>query len=96
MADDDADIVKMLSQRCTSLGCSVIGVNNAFDAINEIHRLTPDLVCLDVGMPSGNGLGVCEMMASDEPLRKIPIIIFTGRSDEIHDSALPRLVGVLR
>ena len=82
VADDDVDIVKMLSHRCTSLGCSVIGVHNAFDAISEIHRLTPDLVCLDVGMPSGNGLSVCEMMASDERLRKIPIIILTGRSDE--------------
>ena len=72
----------MLSQRCASLGCSVIGVNNAFDAIDEIRRLRPDLVCLDVSMPSGDGLGVCEMMAGDERLRKIPVIIVTGRSDE--------------
>jgi CheY-like chemotaxis protein len=82
VADDDEDMVKMLMQRCTSLGCSVIGVNNAFDAISEIHRCTPDLVCLDVVMPSGDGLSVCEMVASDEQLKKIPIIILTGRSDE--------------
>ena len=48
VADDDEDMVRMLSKRCALLGCSVIGVNNAFDAINEIRRLKPDLVCLDV------------------------------------------------
>lgn len=93
IADDDEDMVRMLSQRCASLGCSVIGVNNAFDAINEIRRLRPDLVCLDVSMPSGDGLGVCEMMAGDNRLRKIPIIILTARSDEstirrCHDSLM--------
>jgi len=93
VADDDEDIVRMLSQRCALLGCSVIGVNNALDAINEIRRLRPDLVCLDVGMPNGDGLGVCEMMAGDERLRKIPVIILTGRSDEstirrCHDSLM--------
>ncbi len=81
VADDDADMVSLLSQRCSFLGCAVVGVNNALDALNVIHRMTPDLVCLDVNMPSGNGLSVCEMMASDERLRKIPIIILTGQED---------------
>ena len=91
IADDDEDMVRMLSQRCASLGCSVVGVNNAFDAINEIRTLRPDLVCLDVSMPSGDGLGVCAMMAADDRLRGIPVMILTGRSDEAtirrcHDS----------
>jgi CheY-like chemotaxis protein len=81
IADDDDDMVQMLTQRCSSLGCSVIGVNNALDALNVIHRVTPDLVCLDVSMPSGNGLSVCEMMASDPHLRSIPVIILTGQED---------------
>jgi CheY-like chemotaxis protein len=82
VADDDEDILKLMTRRLSSLGCAVFGVDNALDAINLIHRIMPDLVCLDVGMPSGNGLSICEMMASEERLRKIPIIILTGRSDE--------------
>jgi CheY-like chemotaxis protein len=82
VADDDEDMVRLLTKRCASMGCSVIGVNNAFDAIHEIRRLEPDLVCLDVNMPGGDGLSVCEMMAGDQRLRKIPVIILTGRSDE--------------
>jgi CheY-like chemotaxis protein len=82
VADDDQDMLHLLAQRFSSLGCSVIGVDNALEAINVINRSKPDLVCLDIGMPSGNGLSVCEMMASHEQLRKIPIIILTGRSDD--------------
>ncbi|HVT27078.1 MAG TPA: response regulator, partial [Lacipirellulaceae bacterium] len=82
IADDDDDLLQLLSNRFTSLGCSVIGVDNALDAINVIYRATPDLVCVDVGMPSGNGLSICEMMASDERLRNVPTIVLTGRSDE--------------
>jgi CheY-like chemotaxis protein len=82
VADDDPDLVDMLSQRLSSLGCSVVAAHNALDAINAIHRSMPDLVCLDVSMPSGSGLSVCEMMANDERLRQIPVIILTGRSDE--------------
>lgn len=82
VADDDAGILSMLSQRLSTLGCSVFGADNALDAINLIGRIVPDLVCLDVGMPDGNGLSVCEMMASSEQLRRIPVIILTGRSDD--------------
>jgi CheY-like chemotaxis protein len=81
IADDDVDMLQLLSKRFSSLGYSAMGVDNALDAINVIHRFMPDLVCLDVGMPSGSGLTVCEMMASDEQLRKIPVIVLTGRSD---------------
>ena len=65
LADDDVDLVDFLTERCTQWGFSVIGVNNALDAINVIHRVVPDLVCIDVNMPAGNGLSVCEMMATD-------------------------------
>jgi CheY-like chemotaxis protein len=82
VADDDAELVRVLSQRFSSLGCSVIGSNSAVEAINAIHRIIPDLVCLDVNMPNGNGLSICEMMAADARLRSIPVIILTGCSDQ--------------
>lgn len=82
IAEDDADLLQLLTQRFTALGCSVIATNNALEAINSINTLLPDMVCLDVNMPSGNGLSVCEMMAHDEFLKSIPVMILTGRSDE--------------
>jgi CheY-like chemotaxis protein len=81
IADDDADLVDSLAQRCSQLGCRVIGAGSALEAINVINSVTPDLVCIDVNMPAGNGLSVCEMMSGDERLRSIPVIVLTGSSD---------------
>jgi hypothetical protein len=39
------------------------------------------MACLDVEMPAGNGLSVCEMLMSDEACHSMPIAIPTGRSD---------------
>jgi CheY-like chemotaxis protein len=82
IADDDVDLVDFLTQRCSQLGCRVIGASSALEAINVIHRVTPDLVCIDVNMPSGSGLSVCEMMSTDARLRSIPVIVLTGASDQ--------------
>lgn len=83
VADDDYDLVHFLAQRLASLGCDVIGAPSAIEAINVVHRILPDLVILDVNMPGGNGLSVCEMMATDPRFRTTPVIILTGRSDEV-------------
>jgi CheY-like chemotaxis protein len=82
VADDDHGLVLLLSERFRMLGCSVIGVHTALDAANAIHRGRPDLVVLDVNMPTGSGFSVCEMMATDDTLRMVPVIILTGCSDE--------------
>jgi CheY-like chemotaxis protein len=78
VADDDADLVQSLSERLGSCGCAVIGVYSSLDAIDAIRRVQPDLVILDVNMPSGSGLGICELMANNERLRVVPVIILTG------------------
>jgi CheY-like chemotaxis protein len=82
IADDDVDLVDSLTQRCSQLGLRVIGASSALEAINAINRVVPDLVCIDVNMPAGNGLSVCEMMSSDARLRPIPVIVMTGDCDQ--------------
>ncbi len=82
IADDDLELVQLLSLRCTHLGFEAISATNAMEALRLIDDAKPDLVILDVEMPLGNGLSVCEMMSSHERLLAIPVIILTGRQDE--------------
>lgn len=82
IADDDRLIVNLLRTRCIHLGLSVQTTNDALQALVDINRRIPSLVILDISMPSGNGLSVCEMMASDKRLKHIPVIILTGHSDD--------------
>jgi len=82
IADDDCALLQALAVRCRELGLKVLLARDAMTALRFVHRRRPDLVCLDVNMPAGNGLSVCEMLASDRELCSIPVIILTGRTDE--------------
>jgi CheY-like chemotaxis protein len=82
IADDDAPLVNLMKFRCRSLGLVVQTAHNAMIALTLIHKDPPDLILLDISMPGGNGLAVCEMLATDRRLSKIPVIILTGKSDE--------------
>lgn len=82
IADDDADLVDLLSRRCASLGLEVDTASNAMTALGKAEETLPDAMILDVNMPYGDGLSVCEMMASHEELKTIPVIILTGSSNQ--------------
>ncbi len=82
IADDDRDVVELLSRRCRSLGLHVDSAGNAMQALSKAEANTPDLMILDVDMPHGNGLSVCEMMSDHEQLRSIPVIMLTSCSSE--------------
>ena len=81
IADDDECLVDALARRCQALDVRVERAYDGMSALVKIDTLEPDLVILDVNMPSGSGLRVCEMVARDPHLKAIPIIILTGRTD---------------
>jgi DNA-binding response OmpR family regulator len=81
IADDDEALVDAIALRCRRHGLKVLCAHDAFTALSMVKSETPDMVCLDVEMPAGNGLSVCEMLASDESCRSIPVAIMTGRTD---------------
>ena len=81
IADDDHDMVASLAIRCRQLG---LGVQTAYDGMSALARLDagpPDLAILDIDMPLGDGLSICEVLPLDDKLSSIPIIILTGFSD---------------
>jgi DNA-binding response OmpR family regulator len=81
IADDDRDLVEALTVRCRGLGLGVYTAYDAFTALSIVRTRRPDLACLDVEMPAGNGLSVCEMLATDKECAAMPVIILTGKCD---------------
>ncbi|HEY1629108.1 MAG TPA: response regulator, partial [Tepidisphaeraceae bacterium] len=64
------------------LGVEIQEAHNSVAALVMINRAPPDLVILDVNMPSGSGLSVCEMLSSDARLAHLPVVILTSESDD--------------
>ena len=53
---------------------------NGLEKARELH---PDLVILDLMLPKMNGYKVCELLRRDPSTCNIPIIMFTGRDEDI-------------
>ena len=81
LADDDRDLVQLLTLRFKQMGLEVFRSPDAMHALFGAQKICPDLILLDVNMPGGNGLSVCEMLAGNEEMKGIPVIIMTGESN---------------
>ncbi|MDD5448103.1 MAG: response regulator [Actinomycetota bacterium] len=82
VADDDRDLVFALSLRLRSMGYRVIEATDGEDAFQKTKEYKPDLVILDVRMPSGGGFSSLERMKHSLYTRTIPVIFLTAFEDE--------------
>ncbi len=81
IVDDDAGLLAALKRRCDELGLIAITFTDLNRAVLEAKREVPDLIILDVLMPSGNGLDTCEELMQDERLMSTRIVMLTGESN---------------
>ncbi|RIK84577.1 MAG: hypothetical protein DCC68_01065 [Planctomycetota bacterium] len=79
--DDDDDFAEAMATRCRELGLSALTARNVLTAMSIAEKWQPDVVCLDVNMPTGNGLDVCEFLAQDAGLSRARFVVLTGRTD---------------
>jgi diguanylate cyclase (GGDEF)-like protein len=80
VVDDDPLLVEALAQAARSLGHDAIVANSPSDALRHFRESRPDLVVLDVVMPTLDGFKLARMMKADGgPF--VPIILVTGLDD---------------
>ncbi len=77
VADDDPDIVEVLSFFLEHDGYQVAKAYNGDEAIAILTREQPDLVLLDVRMPGADGYTVCRHIKSNPKTAFIPVVIIT-------------------
>lgn len=80
--DDDDQLLEILGRQARAHGLEVVTARNALTALDIVDRQAIDLVCLDVDMPTGNGLNLGQMVAQSAPSKQLPIVVLTGMSDE--------------
>ncbi len=79
--DDDESIIQILEARLSSYGYQVIYSQNGDNIINKVKSEKPNLILLDILMPSKDGFIVCSELKEDRYTKKIPIIMLTSKSD---------------
>jgi DNA-binding response OmpR family regulator len=82
VADDDPDVLALLSFRLRRAGCRVLVAPDGRRALEAIVERAPDVAVLDIGMPSLDGLDVCRIARGASPSRTIGIVFLTARTAE--------------
>jgi len=78
---DDAESIRLLFQRLlTADGHDVFGAPDGEVALEAVSEHQPDLILLDVAMPTLDGLEVCRRLKADAATRLTPVVLVTGKA----------------
>lgn len=81
IVDDNPTNLKVLFSYLTQSGFRTFIAKSGMDAIEQVHRLPPDLILLDIMMPGIDGIETCRRLKADERTKDIPVIFITALSD---------------
>ncbi len=79
VADDDADILRLLSQRLGHRGYRVITAETGDSALDMALDNPPDAAILDGIMPGLEGHEVCAAMRANPRPALVPIVLLTAK-----------------
>jgi len=81
LVDDDQGTTRLLEHILSEDGHEVKSINNSDDTMPAALSYDPNLIVLDLMMPSIDGLDVCRDLRATSKLAHTPIIFFTSVSD---------------
>ncbi|MBN3946903.1 MAG: response regulator [Nostoc sp. NMS7] len=89
--DDSQTVLNSIKHFLDENTFSVVMINDPVKALMQIIRSKPDLILLDVEMPSLDGYELCSLLRKHSAFKNTPIIMVTGRTGFI-DRAKAKLV----
>jgi two-component system, OmpR family, KDP operon response regulator KdpE len=87
IVEDDGDIAMGLSVRLKANGYDTVCASDAHSGIEVASNERPDLILLDLGLPDDNGFVMMKKMENIPSLSSVPIIVITGRPQEVYKEA---------
>jgi DNA-binding response OmpR family regulator len=81
-ADDDEDILGLVSFRLERAGYTVIVARDGEEALELAVKERPDLAVLDVMMPKLDGFEVTRRLRAEEATNRMPIILLTAKAQD--------------
>lgn len=81
IVDDEAEVVGSLKEILGRYGYEVLTALNGMDAVDLARAHMPNLILLDLMLPTLDGYRVLKLLKSDERYRDIPVVVITARAD---------------
>lgn len=80
IVDDDFETLRMVGLMLQHQGYEIIAANNGGQALSLANQEQPDLIVLDIMMPSMDGYEVARQLRSNSQTENIPILMFTAKT----------------
>ncbi len=80
VVDDESPIVDAISYNLRKEGFEVRAAADAGECLERARQEPPDLVILDVMLPSGSGLDICRRLRLKN--KNLPVLLLTARAAE--------------
>jgi DNA-binding response OmpR family regulator len=77
--DDEPEITDIIKAFLTNTGYEVMVENSSVMGIEKAKTFRPDLILLDIMMPTMDGYEVCASIKKDIELVSIPVLFLTGK-----------------
>ena len=84
--EDDEFLRQLISKKISSEGYEVSSAVDGTDGIEKVKSVMPDLILLDLLLPTTDGYEVLSKIKADKATSSIPVIILSnlGQQDEIN------------
>lgn len=82
VADDEPDILEIISYNLRKEGYEVLTASDGNEALDKARLHHPDLIILDIMMPKKTGVEVCQILRTQPEFSQTLIIFLTAVSDE--------------
>ena len=82
IADDEPDILEIISYNLNNEGYLVFTAKDGNEAIEKAKEVHPDLIILDIMMPYKSGVDVCRILRSQTAFENTLIIFLTALNDD--------------
>ena len=92
VVEDEVDVRTYISTLFQDQGYEILTAENGKEGFELALKEKPDLITLDIAMPSQSGMRTFRMFKDSEELKSIPVIIITGMGEDV-SSFINRLKG---
>ena len=89
LADDDAEIRMLVRRALTNIECDIIEAEDGEQALESLIIEGPDLVVLDVMMPTLTGWEICKYVRSKPALADTKILMLTAVGKTVNELTSP-------
>jgi CheY-like chemotaxis protein len=96
LVDDEKHLLISLRDYLTFEHFTVTTARSGEEALEQLERITPDLIVLDISMPGIGGLGFLKRISSPGGKPRYPVLVLTARSmmaDFFQDLAIDGFVA---